>query len=479
LSSHLVAVIGFLVPFAHAVGIFTALHAVLNVRTAQGAIAWALSLLTFPYLAVPLYWVFGRNRFFGYVEALRRHKQNRADEIDAVIATLREHRTRLSAPLVERFGMLERFAWTPFTGQNEIALLVDGRETFDAIFKAIEEARSYILLEFFIVHDDGLGRELKERLLRKRAEGVNVYFLYDEIGSHSLPPAYANELNAAGAVMQPFLTTRGIRNRFQINFRNHRKIVIVDGCVAFVGGHNVGDEYLGLNPKLGRWRDTHLRVEGPAVAAIQLAFSADWSWACDTSPENLRWASEGPHDGDIPVLVLPTGPSDPESHCSMFLVSMINAARRRAWIASPYFVPDAPLLQALKLAALRGVDVRVILPQKPDHLLVYLAAFSFLPEVQRCGVRTFRFADGFMHQKAIMIDDDAAAVGTVNLDNRSLHLNFELTVLGLGGRFAGDVARMLERDLAASREVYSGEFLDRGLLFRLAVRCARLLEPIL
>ncbi|MEI2619592.1 MAG: phospholipase D-like domain-containing protein [Candidatus Nanopelagicales bacterium] len=166
----------------------------------------------------------------------------------------------------------------PYTHGNALELLVDGKTTFGAIFSALEVAERYVLIQFFIIKDDGLGRDLHARLLRKAAEGVTIQVLYDEIGSHALPKSYVETLRAAGIAVSAFHTTRGRRNRFQLNFRNHRKIVVVDGRVAFVGGLNVGDEYLGLGP-LGHWRDTHLRIEGPAVQALQLIFATDWYWA--------------------------------------------------------------------------------------------------------------------------------------------------------------------------------------------------------
>jgi cardiolipin synthase len=373
--------------------------------------------------------------------------------------------------------VFEALARLPFLNSNDVGLLVDGEETFGAIFQAIEDAQDYILVQFFIVHDDNLGRELKSRLIRRARDGVRVYFLYDEIGSHSLPKAYIRELGEAGVTIRPFFSTKGFWNRFQINFRNHRKTVIVDGRVAFVGGLNVGDEYMGRNPKIGPWRDTHVRIQGPAVHAVQVSFMEDWHWATHESPP-LDWTARPVSTSNQTALILPTGPADELETCGLFFVHMINLARKRLWIASPYFVPDAHVTSALQLASLRGVDVRIMLPEHPDHLLVYLSSFSFLEETEKADVKIYRYQPGFMHHKVILVDDTLAAVGTANLDNRSFRLNFEITALVDDPEFASEVAEMLTRDFERCKLARSEDLLHRSFWFKVAVRVARLMAPL-
>jgi cardiolipin synthase len=372
---------------------------------------------------------------------------------------------------------LEQLAKMPFTSHNAARLLVNGREAFDAMFAGIESARDYVIVQFYIIRDDQIGRELKARLERKAREGVRVYVLYDEIGSYNLPKAYRRQLAEAGAVILPFRTSKGLRNRFQINFRNHRKIVVVDGETAFVGGMNVADPYLGEHPRLGKWRDTHMEVSGPVVQAIQFAFLEDWYWATGDIPE-LDWTPRPAENGNRNALALASDPSDFMETCGLFFVQVINAARRRVWIASPYFVPDVSQMYALQLAALRGVDVRVMLPERPDHILVYLSGFSYIAEAEPAGVKFYRYEPGFMHQKVILVDDELAAVGTANFDNRSIRLNFELMVVFASREFAAAVNNMLERDLAQCRHVTADELASHGHWFRLAVRLARLTAPI-
>jgi cardiolipin synthase len=377
-----------------------------------------------------------------------------------------------------KYVALEELAEMPFTSHNDATLLINGKEAFAAMFAGMESAKDYIIVQFYIIRDDNLGDRLKDLLVRKAREGVRVYLLYDEIGSYNLPRAYRRELADAGVVDLPFRTSKGLRNRFQINFRNHRKIVIADGHVAYVGGLNVGDEYMGKHKRFGPWRDTHVEVRGPVVQAIQFAFLEDWYWATGSVPE-LDWTPHPAPDENENALCLASDPSDLMETCGLFFLHAINSARERLWIASPYFVPDESLMAALQLAAIRGVDVRVMLPQIPDHKLVYLAGFAFIAEAEPAGVKFYRYQPGFMHHKVILVDDDLAAVGTANFDNRSIRLNFELMLLFADKPFAATVYEMLEKDFANCRQATSEELASRPFVFRMAVRVARLLAPIL
>ncbi len=470
----LIGLIGFAM---HALGLLTAVHALMTARTSQGAIAWALLLTLLPYFTLPFYALFGRGKFQGYVKA-RRAGDSQIDHLARAL----EKKMRLFRVRDEEadptFVALEELAEMPFTNHNDATLLVNGSEAFPAIFAGIESAESYIIVQFYIIRDDALGQQLKEILLRKAGEGVRVYVLYDEIGSYYLTRAYKRELASAGVVILPFRTSKGLRNRFQINFRNHRKIVIVDGTVAYVGGLNVGDEYMGRHPVFGPWRDTHVEVRGPVVQAIQFAFLEDWYWATGSVPE-LDWTpNPAPHDNET-ALCLASDPSDEMETCGLFFMHAINSAKRRLWIATPYFVPDSSLVYALQLAALRGVDVRIMLPQKPDHKLVYLAAFSYIAETELSGVRFYRYQPGFMHHKVLVVDDDLAAVGTANFDNRSTRLNFELMLVFADRSLAASVSDMLDNDFKQCHQATTADFAGRPFWFHAAVRLARLMSPIL
>jgi cardiolipin synthase len=341
----------------------------------------------------------------------------------------------------------------PITRYNDARLLVDGQATFDAIFAGIAEAKEYILVQFYIIHADGLGNELKDRLVAKAREGVKVWLLYDDVGSKDLPRSYVRELEAAGARVSSF------------GRRRHK-------------GASFFDEYLGKDPKLSPWRDTHVEVEGPVVLGLQISFVEDWHWAAGDVPE-IPWTLRRSTSGDRLALVLPSGPADELETCTLTFVHAINSAERRAWIVSPYFVPDDQVLAAMQLAVLRGVDVRVLTTGLSDSRLVWLAGWSYLPETDGAGVKVYAFQDGFLHQKVMLVDDEFSAVGTANFDNRSFRINFEVGAMFGDAEFAGQVAAMLEHDFARSTRVTVADLQARSFGFRLAVRVARLFAPIL
>lgn len=468
------SVISFIV---HALGIAHAAHAVMNVRSSQGAIAWGITLITFPWLAIPLYWILGRTRFNGYTEALRSvYAQNRK-LVEKTNSEINEYRAALPEKLVQLQLLADAFTPIPFTSGNAAKLLIDGQQTYEAMLAAIAEATNYILLQSYTINDDEAGNKFKNALIAKAKQGVNIFFLYDEIGS-KLSRSYIKSLEKNRIQANSFNTTQGKGNRFQLNFRNHRKILVVDGETAFVGGLNIGDEYLGKHPRLSPWRDTHMKLLGPSVQALQASFFRDWYWATRKALQ-LNWHIKVNRETNQTVLVLPTGPADQLNACNLFFVSAINLAQTRLWIASPYFVPDESTLTALKLAAMRGVDVRILLPNRPDKLLVYLCSFSYYTEMKEIGIKLYRHRSGFMHQKIMLIDDDIAGVGSVNLDNRSFFLNFEAMGFVVETSFVKSVERMLQDDLGTSWNVDLSEYERKPFWFRLGVRIARLLTPLL
>ena len=456
----------------HVVGFVSSIDAVMSTRTAQGAVAWAVTLNAFPYLAVPAYWILGRSKFEGYVTA-----RQEGDQEIRRFAKLADEKTRhLRATRgddVASSRTSENLAKIPYLRGNQVELLVDGDATFSSIFEGISKAEKYVLVQFFIIKDDELGRALKEALLERARAGVSVHVLYDEVGSTGLPKSYIEELREAGVEILDFHTRKGSRNRFQINFRNHRKIVVVDGHT----GHNVGDEYMGRDPEFGHWRDTHVKITGPSVISVQLSFLEDWYWASDKTPE-FHWDPHILTDEGMDVLIYPTGPADRLESATLMFMTAINAAKERLWIASPYFVPDESIMNTLHLAALRGVDVRILIPDKADHLLVYLAAFSYFEEVAGTGIKFYRYMDGFLHQKVLLVDDDIAAIGTANFDNRSFRLNFEIMAVVADTAFASEVEQMFLDDFEKSKLMHPGDYENRSFWFKLAVRLARLTAPI-
>lgn len=475
------SVVGIVYALLELLGILSALDAVMHARTPQGAAAWAIALVLMPVLALPLYWVFGRSRFSDYVNALRTF------DID-VDARLQHAHARLGDWIIppEEAGDVRteselrgfaQLARVPFIRGNSLRLLVDGDVTFDAIFAAVDAAKEYVFAQFYIVRDDQLGREFQRRLLDAAARGVRVYLLFDEVGSQALPRRYIRALRKAGVHVGSFSGERGWLGRFRLNFRNHRKIVVVDGRRGFVGGLNVGDEYLGNDPKIQPWRDTHLEIHGPIVLSLQLSFMRDWFYGQSEVPE-AQWELEA-SDRDQHALVLASGPADRLETCGLLYTLAINAAEDRVWIASPYFVPDGRVLGALQAASLRGVDVRVIVPRKVDSWVFRFVPFAFLPDVERAGGQVYLYEEGFMHQKVILVDDAYAAVGTANFDNRSFLLNFEITCLAHDAAFCAEVKAMLENDLKRSTQLTEEDLADRPFLFQLATQGTRMLAPVL
>lgn len=466
--------LGLMIFLVHVAGALSAVLALMSSRTSQGAIAWIISLVTMPYLALPAYWIFGRPRFYGYVSA-------RGQRDTVLRRVLQQYRDRFDSHVVDSddsdIRVVEQLAMMPMTSGNQTELLIDGEATFDSLFAGIDSAGSYILIQFFIVRDDALGRRLKKHLVAAAGRGVRVYFLYDEIGSRQLGEGYLKDLRLSGIGVSAFHSSRGWRNRFQLNFRNHRKILVVDGEQGWLGGLNVGIEYLGQSERHGAWRDTHLKLMGPGVLGLQEAFWEDWHWATG-SMLNLSWQPWVAQEQGRNVAIIPSGPADPQETASLLIQHQIHSARERLWVTSPYFVPDEGVQDALRLAAMRGVDVRIMIPERPDHLLVFLSAFAFLPAMLKAGIRVYRYLPGFLHQKVMLIDDQAASVGTVNLDNRSFRLNFEITALVADRAFAAEVANMLESDLAHCREVTLQELRSRSLWRKLISRGAYLLAPV-
>ncbi len=462
---------------AHGVGALTSVQAIMETRTAQGAVAWAVSLNTLPYVAVPAYWIFGRSDFKGYVTARRSQREELAEFWRDFEHQLEDQGLVLPRDRPGPF-VTEQLAKLPATTGNDVELLVDGDATFDSIFQGIARAKDYVLVQFYIIHDDSVGRALRDALVERARAGVRCLVLYDEIGS-SLPDPYLKSLREAGVRILPFNTTKGEANRFQLNFRNHRKIVVVDGREAWVGGLNVGDEYKGLDPEVGYWRDTHLRVEGPVVQSVQVSFAEDWHWAAKEILGGLQWTPRPAASGAaVGMQCLPTGPVDPLETCTLFFLHAINTAKERLWIASPYFVPDQQFVSALQLAALRGVEVRILIPDESDSTMVNLSGWSYVPELQQVGIEVYRYTKGFMHHKVTVIDDRYCTVGTANFDNRSFRLNFEITMAVDDPGFTARVASMLERDFGDARLIAPGELEAKSGWFRFWVQASRLAAPV-
>jgi cardiolipin synthase A/B len=474
---NLISIFSCIAIVVHLLGILNAAHAVMKVRSSRGAVAWSIALITFPWLAIPFYLVFGRNQFHGYAEALHSAYSEHYALANQAYRHVLEYRASLPESLIAVQELADELIALPFTSGNRVDLLIDGEVTFQAMLAAIQSATAYILLQSYTICDDEIGNQIRKALIEKEQQGVQVYLLYDGIGTRKLSRKYLRSLRRNGAEVKVFKSTKGRGNRWQINFRNHRKILVVDGKIGFVGGLNIADLYLSKKPPLSPWRDTHLKLYGPAVQCLQASFLGDWFWVTRELPE-VSWEVK-PDLLDQTALVLPTGPADRIPICSLFFINIINQAKHRLWIASPYLVPDDAMLTALKLAAMRGVDVRIILPSRPDHFFVFFCAFSYHTEMQIAGIKLYYYQPGFTHQKVILVDDAIAGVGTVNLDNRSFFLNFEATVFVTKQPFIQQVEQMLQEDLKQCRLIEKSESDKYPLWLKFVARIARLLSPVL
>jgi cardiolipin synthase len=461
----------------YVLGIVSALDAITSARTPQGAVAWSVALVSFPFVAVPAYAVFGRSKFEGTLDAYAERK----GEIDGLIAEFHTSLEPWSVTAEGRYPHYEairKLSGMEMTRANRAELLIDGEATFDSILTGIGRAKEYVLVQFYMFHDDGLGRRMQRALIERAKAGVRVYMLYDEVGSKGLPDRYIEELRAAGVEVSAFKPTQGWRNRFQLNFRNHRKMVVVDGVTGWVGGHNVGDEYLGLDPEFSPWRDTHVRLDGPIVIQLQAVIIGDWYWATRELPE-VNWQPQPAEDGEVKAMIVPSAPTQRLETAGLLFVTALSSAKERVWLSAPYFVPDEAVMKALELAALRGVDVRIIVPGKGDSLPVYLAAFHYIDQLRGLGIRFYAYKPGFLHEKVMLIDDDVSTVGTANFDNRSFRLNFEVTALIVDRAFAEKMEQMFEKDFIHAEPINPDALDHKPFWWHLGVDLSRLAAPVL
>ncbi len=465
--------------FVHGIGAAAAIHAMLKSSTPQIAYTWAVALVALPWLAIPLYVLFGSRHFDDYVNPLRSGSLFQSRTTEDILRQASSIPTHL--PAAEQratLSVLQKLCRVHFSQGNQVELLVDGLATYQRMTDEIMAAQEYVLVLFYKIVDDEAGRNLQQLLCHKAQQRVKVYLVFDEFGSHTLKDRFLGPLRKAGVQCWPFRTASGWRNKLQLNFRNHRKIVVVDGSVALVGGLNVADKYLGKSSFYGAWRDTHTVLRGPAVLAVQLAFAEDYFWASAGQIPDLQWAPRLSDQENFGCTYLSFGPTDNLPKGLMLYLECIHAARHRLWLASPYFLPDPSILNALRMAVMRGVDVRVLLPPGRYEPIMRWAMHSLNSEMRNSGIRFFEYPT-YNHSKVMLVDDWFAWVGSSNLDNRSLRLNFEGNLLVADGKFAGQMAKMLEADFQKSTPLDLRELNRMTLKTRFACKLTRLLQPLL
>ena len=441
-------------------------HVLLHKRNPLSALSWLWSLLLFPVVAPICYLVFGTERM--QRKRLRRRKNSPAKDDATALAAA-------DAPTLPHFAQrLLRVSGRKFSANNRLELIPEGEEFYRKLADAIDAAQQHVHLEFFIWKNDAVGRRLAEALTRAAARGVGVRLLLDAVGCLSLPSSAFSALRAAGGRMSWFSTANPFRQRWFLHLRNHRKLAVLDGKVAFVGGMNIGGVYLD-------WRDLHSRIDGPAVTELQGVFADDWFFATTEALTDQVYYPTVSGEGDDNALVLAAGPDQDFSSNSIrvTLLALMGSAQRRMWIATPYLVPDPAITAALQLCARSGVDTRIVLPRHPDSFYIGHVARSFYEDLLTAGVRIYEYLPGMLHTKAVVVDDDWSMIGSANLDVRSLKLNFELNVLSHCGRTTKALASLLASDFQKSERIDPIAFARRSVYRKLSEGALRLLAPVL
>ena len=442
--------------------------------------AWLMVLVFIPLLGFILYLIFNKNfsgkHMFYWAD---QDKVGIKTEVSEQITTIKNGTYSFDNPISDQyrdhiFMHLEKDG-AILTENNHVDIYTDGRKKFDALLKDIHQATDHVHIQYYIIHDDGLGTELIDALTEKAKQGVQVRVLYDHMGSRGIAKNFYNNLKDAGGKVEVFFP------HLNYNYRNHRKLAIIDGTVGYIGGFNVGDEYLGLHEKFGYWRDTHIRTVGHGVHALQTRFILDWNQASKEKnfTYETRFFPEPSQVGQVGMQIVSSGPDTKWEHIKNGYVKMIVTAKKYIYLQTPYFIPDDTLLDTLKIAALSGVDVRIMIPDKPDHMFVYWATLSNMGELMRAGAKVYIYENGFIHAKTLITDDALASVGTANFDSRSFRLNFEVNAFIYDQEKTHELRTVFEEDIQVSKELTLEEYQKRSFKIKLKESVSRLLSPIL
>lgn len=457
---------------------------VLEFRSPSKAIAWMFILFAVPLVGFILYYFVAQDykkrrklrrrgsRLFQEMKARLWQQSEIVNDIGEMYNPDFEGQERL-------FSLLTHLSESPITGCNETKVFNNGETAFHAMLSEMEKAKDHIHIEFYIFRNDGIGTQFQEMMIRKAREGVRVRLICDGLGSYKLPRSFVRKLKEAGVEVFFFLPPLIATLDRRVNYRNHRKIIVIDGTVGFVGGLNVGDDYLGLYEKMGYWRDTHLQIKGDAVYFLQNTFLGDWRLASGQRVGDPELFPEHGCKGNEQVQILTSGPDQHWNALQEMCFGAISVAKRRIWITSPYFIPDPSIYAGLKTAAVSGVEVKVIIPYQSDSRLVKLASLSYVEELMQAGVQFYEYTKGFVHAKVLIVDDLLASVGTANMDMRSFFYNFEMTALLFDRESIARLSRDFVQDLSDSRMIVPREFARRSRRQKGAEMLARLLSPLL
>ncbi|WP_110927965.1 cardiolipin synthase [Bacillus massiliglaciei] len=452
---------------------------ILENRSSDNTLIWIYVLLFLPVIGYVFYLYSGQLYLKGHLFMSKR-KKDRKIWMDLVNEATEPELTCLNDHQKSFAKFADNAALPTISTSTKTKILKNGSETFTDIISHLKQAKKFIHIEFYIFRNDRIGRTIIDILIEKASEGVEVLFIYDAAGSFGFSRSDINRMRKAGVKVHPFSPLKfGFFNQ-KFNFRNHRKIIIIDGEVGYVGGLNVGDEYLGKNKSIGFWRDTHMRLEGEGVYLLHTVFLLDWEYVSgenmlDHRPRKRKYDNE--RDGAVQIVA--SGPDTQQGIMSDFYYELISCASKSIWIATPYFVPNEPIKSALKHAALKGLDVKIMLPEVNDGFFTHYASKSYFTELLRAGVQIYSYKKGFLHQKVIIIDEDTASLGTANMDLRSFHLNFEVNVFMMGCKSISDLVRHYREDMKVSEKVIWESYQKRAFPVRIKESLARLFSGVL
>ncbi len=466
------------------INIIIAIDILLDNRDPSSTVAWILVLFLFPVGGIFLYLYIGRNHRKQKTFSKKRTEDNYIlnhlfkEQIHFLNygEILQKNITDIKGNIIP---LLFRNTNSPLTINNKVKVLQNGEATFSEMLDAIYKAEDHIHMEYYIIKDSHIGRKFQEALIKKAKEGIEVRLIYDAVGSWRLTKKFLKPLKNAGVIIEVFLPVTLPLLGSRLNYRNHKKILVVDGKIGFVGGINIGDEYLGKNKKLGFWRDTHLKLQGEAVYVLQGMFLADWYFVSNESINDIKYFPKQGYCGETILQIASSGPDSYWASIHQAYFSAINSAREKVYITTPYLVPDEGILLALKTAALRGVDVRLLVPIKPDHRSVFWASKSHFEELLRAGVKIYQYSKGFVHGKVFIIDNNFISIGTANLDIRSFELNFEVNAFIYDKDINRKVSKDFLEDLKVSKQILLDEYKKRPFTHKITESIARVFSPIL
>lgn len=443
--------------------------------------AWLLILIVFPYgIGFLIYLMLGQN--LSRQKIFKEKKLTDEKKSKELLERFnKEKRDRnISEEFIDLIKMNYNNSGAIYTSGNKVETFIDGEEKFETLINDIRLAKKFIHIEYYIFRMDSLGKAIVNELKKKVDEGVEVRLLVDGMGSKSLSGKSIKYIRRLGIKFHVFFPVFIPYINVRLNFRNHRKIVVIDGKIGYVGGFNVGDEYINKGKQFNYWRDTHIRVQGEAVNELNKRFILDWDYASEGELKSYDEYFPNQKDyGNIGMQIISSGPDHNEEYIKNAYMKIINNAKKNVYIQTPYLVPDEPMKVALKIAALSGVDVRIMVPGKPDHFFMEWILSANMGELMECGVKFYKYEKGFIHSKTIVSDGEVSSIGTANLDIRSFQLNFEINAIIFDSDFTKEQEKIFIRDIEDSKLVTIEEYNNRGRAIRIKEALIRLVAPIL